>query len=69
MLYDINIRYRASVDDLQHRVDINSVSTRNCYRQLHVRPRGVDIDPFSVGGLILELLQDKYRAKVTYQLN
>jgi hypothetical protein len=29
----------------------------NCYRQLHVRPRGVEIDSLSVGEQILELLK------------
>ncbi len=34
----------------------NSVSTRNCLWQLLVRPRGVEINPLSMGELILELL-------------
>ncbi len=34
----------------------NSVSTSNCLWRLRVRPGGVEIDPLSVGELILELL-------------
>ncbi len=38
------------------KTSLYSVSTSNCHRQLRVRPRGVEINPLSVGELILELL-------------
>jgi hypothetical protein len=39
----------------------------NCHRQLRVRPRGVEINPLSVGEPILELLNIMNAFYTTYE--